>query len=67
MEKKDEDSSQAVSSDDKVFLGIGAGVGIYGAILAVTTGVICPACVIAAPALIGAGLYVKFRNRNKKP
>ncbi len=41
----------------------GAGVGAYGTTLAVTAGYVCPMCVVAAPALIGWGLYERTQEK----
>ena len=35
----------------------GAGVGIYGTSSFVITGIICPACIILTPTLLGYGFY----------
>ncbi len=47
---------------------IGAGVGVAG-IGAALAGAACPLCAVAAPGLIGAGLfkrlYLKFRRKNR--
>ena len=46
---------------------LGAGVGVYGTATFVTTGVVCPACIVMAPALLGYGAYkrVKFNKKEK--
>jgi hypothetical protein len=47
---------------------LGAGVGTYGTVTFVTTGVVCPACIILTPALLGYGAYKRMKfNRKKKP
>lgn len=43
----------------------GAGVGVMGVVGAVVVGAACPACVVVAPALVGAGLYKKWNNARK--
>lgn len=44
-------------------LAAGAGIGAYGTAMAITAGFVCPACVIAAPALLGAGLYKRHKAK----
>lgn len=41
----------------------GLGVGAIGVAGAVLLGATCPVCVVATPALLGAGLYKKWRAR----
>lgn len=41
----------------------GLGVGAIGVAGAVLLGATCPVCVVATPALIGAGLYRRWRRR----
>jgi hypothetical protein len=41
----------------------GAGIGTLGAISAVVGAAVCPICVVATPALIGAGLYKRWKER----
>lgn len=40
----------------------GAGIGALGAISAVVGAAVCPICVVATPALLGAGLYKRWRE-----
>ena len=42
-------------------LGMGVGIGAFGIASLATLGAVCPACVIVAPALVGAGLYKRIR------
>lgn len=58
---KDDDSVSA-----NTMLGAGLGLGAYATATTVVAGFTCPICVVAAPALIGAGLYKKIKNRKKK-
>jgi hypothetical protein len=51
------------SSDANMLLGTGVGVGVYGTVMATATGIVCPACVVIAPALLGAGAYKKWREK----
>lgn len=50
------------SSEANTLIGAGVGVGIYGAALASVTGAVCPMCVIAAPGLLAAGSYKKWKS-----
>jgi hypothetical protein len=43
-------------------LGTGVGIGAFGVASAALLGAVCPMCVIAAPALIGYGLYQRVQN-----
>lgn len=54
---------QQARDQAKGFLLSGAGVAAIGAIGAVLGGAVCPVCVVAAPALIGAGLYKAWQSR----
>jgi len=38
-------------------IGMGAGIGAFGLASLATLGAVCPVCVVAAPALLGVGLY----------
>lgn len=42
-------------------LGLGLGVGAWGAASGILLGAICPVCVVAAPALLGAGLLRRWQ------
>lgn len=50
------------SDGNDLILG-GVGVGAIGVAGAVLLGATCPLCVVATPALIGAGLFQKWRAR----
>ena len=41
----------------------GLGLGAFGAASAALLGAVCPICVVAAPALVGAGLYKRYKAR----
>jgi hypothetical protein len=45
----------------------GAGIGAIGVAGAVFLGATCPICVVATPALIGVGLFQKWRARRLAP
>lgn len=50
-------------SDANQYLAMGAGIGVYGAVTAAVGAAVCPICVVATPALLGVGLYKKWRQR----
>jgi len=49
-------------------LGLGLGVGAWGAASGVLLGAVCPVCVVAAPALVGVGLLRRWQaGRSGQP
>ncbi len=44
-------------------LGAGLGVGAFGVAGAIAFGSVCPVCVVAAPALLAAGAWKRYRAR----
>ena len=50
--------------DANIALGAGAGLGAYAG-WTFSVGAVCPVCVVAAPALIGIGLWGKYKNKVK--
>jgi hypothetical protein len=44
-------------------LGTGVGIGAFGVASAALLGAVCPMCVVAAPALIGYGVYKRVQLR----
>lgn len=65
----DERAEQAVDPTQRrlarsnEFLTMGATVGVVGVAGAVLLGATCPICVVAAPALLGAGVVERIRAR----
>jgi len=60
-DKKSEDKiDQAIDKGTGNLL-VGAGVGTYGTAMFVTSGIVCPACVFVAPALLGIGAYQRHK------
>ena len=51
--------------EENAMIAAGLGVGVLGAVSAAIGGVICPACVVAAPLLVGVGAYRKVRARRR--
>lgn len=50
-------------SEANRMIGMGVGIGAFGAATALLAGAVCPACVVAAPALVGVGLFRRRRAR----
>jgi hypothetical protein len=46
------------------YLFTGTGIGAYGIGSFIATGMICPACIILTPTLIGYGFYKYKTNKN---
>lgn len=44
-------------------MGMGLGLGAFGAVSALTLGATCPLCVVVAPAMVGLGLYKRLRHK----
>lgn len=61
-----EKKTQKPADNGNELLVTGAGVGVMGVVGAAVIGVTCPACVVVAPALVGAGLYKKWNNARKE-
>ncbi|MBS2019905.1 MAG: hypothetical protein JST00_43985 [Deltaproteobacteria bacterium] len=49
------------------YLVAGASVGVLGVVGAVVGAAACPVCVVATPALLGVGLYKRWRERQVSP
>lgn len=49
--------------DGNELIATGLGVGAIGVFGAVVLGATCPVCVVATPALLGAGLYKKWKRK----
>ena len=45
---------------------LGSGVGAYGAVTLAATGAICPTCLILTPALLGYGVYQRYKFNKKQ-
>ena len=48
-------------------LGTGLGIGAFGAASAALLGSVCPLCIVAAPALIGYGVYKRINCAQPEP
>ena len=61
---KNSNISQISKKEDNstFYLGAGIGLGTYAAATTLLVGTACPVCIVAAPVLIGAGLYQKMKK-----
>lgn len=55
------------SDDSTLYLGAGLGLGAYATATTIFLGAACPVCVVAAPSLIGVGLYQKWKKARRAP
>lgn len=44
-------------------IGTGLGIGAFGVASAALLGSVCPLCVVAAPGLVGYGLYKRYASK----
>jgi len=51
----------ALRKEGNQLLGLGVGVGAWGAASGMLLGAVCPVCVVAAPALLGFGLFRRWQ------
>lgn len=58
---------EKTQDNSTVMLGTGLGIGAYAGGTTVLLGYTCPLCVVAAPALIGVGLYQKLKKPKRHP
>ena len=61
-----EEQDAADVKDANECMAIGAGIGVLGAVSAMSIGAVCPVCYIAAPALIGTGLLKRAVVRRRR-
>lgn len=54
-------------SEGNDLLATGLGIGAFGMASALLLGAACPLCVVAAPALVGAGLVQRWRSKHASP
>jgi hypothetical protein len=55
------DDKDDEKKDANVMIAGGVGIGAIGLIGAAIGGAVCPVCVVAAPALVGAGVFRRWR------
>ena len=60
----EDDKNKEKRKDSNLALGAGAGLGAYAG-WTFTTGSVCPICVVAAPALIGLGLWGRHKTKKQ--
>ena len=60
-ESTGEQGAAQARKDGNAFLASGLGIGAFGVASGVLLGAVCPVCVVATPALIGAGVYKRVR------
>ncbi|HEX7602303.1 MAG TPA: hypothetical protein VF316_11885 [Polyangiaceae bacterium] len=48
------------------YLAMGLGIGALGVLGAVVGSAVCPVCVVVTPALLGAGLYKRWKERGAR-
>jgi len=53
-------SVEQLRSDSNSYLGAGVGLGVFGLASGALLGAVCPLCIVATPALLGAGVYKRF-------
>jgi len=58
---------QLLRGEAKSYFAMAAGVGVIGAIGLAVGGAMCPVCVVATPALLGAGFYKRWRAARRAP
>jgi hypothetical protein len=61
---EDSNITQTYKKEDtgSIYIGTGLGLGAYAAATTLLVGTACPICIVAAPVLIGAGLYQKMKK-----
>lgn len=47
-------------ADGNRYLGAGLGIGAFGVASGLLLGAVCPLCIVATPALLGAGVYKRI-------
>jgi len=55
------DAKEQDKRDANAMMVGGVGIGVFGAVAAAIGGAVCPACVVAAPALLGIGAFRRWR------
>jgi len=53
--------ARTLREDSNSLLGAGLGLGAFGAAGGLLLGAVCPVCIVATPALIGAGVVQRIR------
>ena len=58
-------SGGSEQSSQNICLITGAGLGVYSVATHVLLGSVCPACIVAAPILVTAGVYKRWKGKDK--
>jgi len=53
-------SVEQLRTDANGYLGAGVGLGMFGLASGALLGAVCPLCIVATPALLGAGVYKRI-------
>jgi hypothetical protein len=60
-------SVEELRTESNSYLGAGVGLGVFGVASGALLGAVCPLCIVATPALLGAGVYKRIcANRAAK-
>jgi hypothetical protein len=62
MPRKTSDVTKPKPRESTELLVAGLGIGTLGAVSAIVGAAVCPICVVATPALLGVGLYKRWRE-----
>jgi len=62
----DEGDEAEAKKEANALLAGGVGIGVLGAAMAAVGGAVCPVCVVAAPALLGAGAWKRWRASRRE-
>ncbi len=52
--------------EGNLYLGAGVGLGAFSTVSTLAVGATCPLCVVAVPALIGAGVYTRHKAKKQE-
>lgn len=61
MTAEDDSTQSSEAADAGALILGGLGIGALGVVSAAIGGAVCPVCVVAAPALLGAGAYKRWK------
>jgi hypothetical protein len=62
MSTKTSDETKPKRRESTELLVAGLGIGTLGAVSAIVGAAVCPICVVATPALLGVGLYKRWKE-----
>ena len=58
-------AARTLRSQGNELLAMGLGIGTFGVASAVLIGSVCPVCIVATPALLGAGAFRRWQARRR--